>query len=131
MCQTECACSANGAERVKRETETEAARIKREARERAARATDNQSRVMAERSSELRTAAMRRTEKSLRLQRVEEHKRFLMQQQVEAKHARLAAIKAQQATLGRRRERAMHVLFLKEQKEAMRSSGAASASPVA
>ena len=39
--------------------------------------------------------------------------------------------KAQQATLGRRRERAMHVLFLKEQKEAMaaRGSGATSAPP--
>lgn len=113
---------------MKRENESEAARIKREATERAARATDNQSRVMAEKSSELRAAAMRRTDRSMRLQRVQEHKRFVMQQRVEAKHARLAAIKAQQATLGRRRERAMHVLFLKEQKEAMRSE---SAPPVA
>jgi hypothetical protein len=120
------------AERVKRESDAEAARIKAEATERQGRATDNQARVMAEKSSELRTAAMRRTDKSMRLQRVEEHKRYLMQQRVEEKHARLAAIKAQQATLGRRRERAMHVLFLKEQKEAMaaRGSGATSAPPV-
>lgn len=114
---------------MKRENDAEAVRIKNEAMERAARATDNQARVMAKKSSELRTAAMRRTDKSMRLQRVEEHKRFLMQQRVEAKHARLAAIKAQQASLGRRRERAMHVLFLKEQKESMRSSGAKSAPP--
>ena len=109
----------------------QAARIKAEATERQGRATDNQARVMAEKSSELRAAAMRRTDKSMRLQRVEEHKRYLMQQRVEEKHARLAAIKAQQATLGRRRERAMHVLFLKEQKEAMaaRGSGATSAPP--
>ena len=116
---------------MKRELEAEAARIKSEAEERASRATDNQARVMAEKSSELRTAAMRRTDKSMRLQRVDEHRRFLMQQQIEAKHARLAAIKAQQATLGQRRERAMHILFLKEQKEAMRSGGAKSAPPIA
>ena len=120
-----------GADRVKRELEAEAARIKSEAEERASRATDNQARAMAEKSSELRTAAMRRTDKSMRLQRVDEHRRFLMQQRIEAKHARLAAIKAQQATLGRRRERAMHMLFLKEQKEAMRSGGAKSAPPIA
>ena len=88
---------------------------------------------MAARASELRSAQMMRTDKSLRLQRVEEHRRYLMQLKVEAKHARLKAIKEQQATLGRRRERAMHVLFLKEQTAEMkaRASGATSAPPAA
>jgi len=113
---------------VRLETEEEAARVKSEAFERSARANDNQAKVMAGRASELRSAQMMRTDKSLRLQRVEEHKRYLMQLKVEAKHARLAAIKAQQATLGRRRERAMHVLFLKEQTAEMKARGAGATS---
>ena len=117
-------------EKLKRDAEEEAARVEAEALERASRASDNQARVMADRSSELRSAFLLRTDRAMRLQRVEQHKRLMMQHRVEAKHAKLAAIKRQQSTLKGRREKAMHELFLKEQKEAMNARGGAVSAPV-
>ena len=44
-------------------------------------------------AEELRSAFLLRTDRAMRLQRVEQHKRLMMQHRVEAKHAKLAAIK--------------------------------------
>lgn len=93
--------------------------------ERSSRASTAFETALAEKSSTIRTQSMVRTEKATRLIRQQEFRRFLHQEEVEKDIKLQAAKNLQLASLQKRRQRAMHELFLTEQ----RKSGAASAPP--